>query len=181
MPWKHRSILPFAASYAPPPEGGFRKVRFETRLFRDACLELETRPVWQIAPLTNEIRELVRAFRRFDAWDVRHPGELEPFALILHPYHPRDRAVIACRDPLLSFTPYDLNLGLTHGTVWTSGGTNSTSALRSLIHILEGKDPYGRDLPDDEMCAQDSEALVGLGVGPSEAASDVLLPAHCPG
>ncbi|ACK86175.1 hypothetical protein [Methylorubrum extorquens] len=162
MPWKPRSILPYAAKYAPPPEGGFRKVPFETRLFRNAPLELETRSIWQIAPLTDEIRQLAATFKRFDAWDVRHPGQVDPFALILHPRHSRDQAVLACRDPHVSYTPYDLNLGVTHDKVWTAGGTNSTNALSCLIHILEGKDPFGRDLPESEISRQDNEAFAGL-------------------
>lgn len=149
MPWIHRTVRPYAhyleqreARRAPGrPPRAWPERRFETLRATDP-LALLTHPIWLLAPLTAEART---AFGRCDLefWAVRHPGVLDPFALVIRPdryLHPRGFRgdIDVSETPMrVRMTRFDSTLVVARDLAFTCGGGTGVEGLRWLCHALD--------------------------------------------
>lgn len=162
MTWRPRSITPWRMPVGPTGRTYDPGLVVECELFRDG-LDLATKPVWQIAPLTRLARvEIPRFVGR--GWHVRWEGEAEPFAIVLwvvaHSIGGRlvsaspERAALHYSDRLLVVMP---NL------VVPIRGAEPRTAFMTLADILSDTRPVPRrrapKIPSGDLDALDALVL----------------------
>lgn len=143
-----RLITPRIARFFPRREGEqpWEKYEFWTTRFDDDMVRLRASPIWQAAPLADQMRDLMMKTEKFICWEVRRTKDGPQVGLIWNPKGMREETYVLLDHPeiRLEFTKYHHNVGMTVTRVYVAGGTDrSATALSLMPHALYDSDPNG--------------------------------------
>lgn len=173
MAWIRRPhILPLAADYGyrPAPPDGWPRPTYWTRRWAGDLLRLTTHPVWQVSPLSRQLREHLEGQQgqRLVTREVADERDGTPFAIIVIIPYPLHRPIQADVEGKVMYSGGQPNLVIMQHCVWPCGGSDRDRiAIRSIPLLRVDRDPYGRDHgaspdPGPPPPPEDAEALSGL-------------------